>query len=315
MHIKKTLIIFVGLLLLSTTLVGGYTSVSGIRLPDTTVTLNVVDGTSSYFITTISGVPVDLDVTNGAYPGWCADFGKHIARSTNYLVTLYDSYDGASLPDWIQNENWGKVNWILNNKEGHLMMGIQFAVWYLLNGLDYNTNPYITPEQKADTSSILASASTHGGFIPQEGDIIAIVAVPVDTSIQCSFFELVIPPTGDEGLTPGYWKNHLSAWHTYSPTARVDSVFTIPSALNELSDDSLLNALQYNGGKYDIGAARILLRSAVAALLNAEHPDIDYPLSSSAIINDVNDTLTHGRTAMLNLAGVLDDYNNLGADL
>jgi len=31
------------------------------------------------------------------------------------------------------------------------------------------------------------------------------------------------------------------------------------------------------GGRGDIGAARILLRSAVGALLNAAHPDINTP--------------------------------------
>jgi hypothetical protein len=241
MSIKKPLIILVGLLLISTTLVGAYTSISGIHLPDVPVTLNVADGTTSYFVSTLSGVPAGNDVTNGQYLGWCADFGKHITRNTDYIVTLYDSYDTANLPNWIHNENWGKVNWILNNKEGHLMMGMQFAFWYLLNGLDFNTNPYITVEQKADTINILANASTHGGYVPQSGEIIAIVAVPENTSCQCSFIELVIPGNYG-GLTPGYWKNHLSAWHSYAPNTLVNSVFSNSSHYNGLNGNTLLDA-------------------------------------------------------------------------
>jgi len=96
----------------------------------------------------------------------------------------------------------------------------------------------------------------------------------------------------------------------------VSSVFTGVSHYSELTGDHLIDALQYQGGRGDIGAARILLRSAVGALLNAAHPDINYPLSPSIIIHDVNDALaSHDRDTMLDLKDVLDGYNNLGAEL
>jgi len=302
MDIKKPVIILVGLLLLSTTLVGAYISVSGINLPDVPVTLNAVDGTTSYFVITLSGVPAGHDVTNGVYTGWCADFGIHMPRNQNLIVTLYDSY--GPLPARAQDDDWDKVNWILNHDYGYSVMDIQQAFWYLINEKDISGYP--------QAQALVASAPD--GFTYEPGDIIAIVAVPESEDVQCSFIELVLSP-GNEGLTPGFWKNHLTAWHTYTPNARIDSVFTIPSGFNELADDTLLAALQYRGGHEDIDAARIMLRAAVAAILNAAHPDIDYPMTAAAIIADVNNALGENRATMLNLKDVLDGYNNLGADL
>ena len=77
MYTKKPIIILVGLLLISTTIV------VGIDLPSDPVTLNAVDGTTTYFDITLSGVPAGNDVTNGLYPGWCADFGIDMPRNTN----------------------------------------------------------------------------------------------------------------------------------------------------------------------------------------------------------------------------------------
>jgi hypothetical protein len=64
------------------------------------------------------------------------------------------------------------------------------------------------------------------------------------------------------------------------------------------------------------GAARNLFRHAVAALLNAKHPDVDYPLSSSTIVSRVNSALASGnKTTIENLKNELDRFNNLKATL
>jgi len=299
---KKIIGIFgIGLLLISTIMV------VGINLPDQPVTLNAVDGTTSYFMVTLSNVPADNDVTNGVYPGWCADRDVTMVRGVNHQVTLYDSYD-PSLPAAFQSPNWDKINWILNYKDAYSMQTIQDAFWYLLGDYAWSQISTITRE--------LVNQSQND-FTPEPGQILAIVAVPEtnESDCQCSFIEVTIPSDGDEGLTPGYWKNHLGSWYTYDPNATVASVFTLPSALSTLGSDTLLEALHYNGGNKDIGAARILLRAAVAALLNAAHPEIDYPMTEAAIIQEVNTALTQGRTAMLDCKDILDGFNNLGADL
>jgi hypothetical protein len=85
---------------------------------------------------------------------------------------------------------------------------------------------------------------------------------------------------------------------------------------NATPDDTLLDALRYHGGSGLPGAARILLRAAVAAVLNAQSPDINYPLSLVQIQTAVNNALASGdRDTMLNLASALDNDNNLGCPL
>jgi len=93
-------------------------------------------------------------------------------------------------------------------------------------------------------------------------------------------------------------------------------VFNVPGCVSELAGDSLLEALEYPGGNGTKGAARILLRAAVAAVLNAAHSDVDYPRTVGEVIDDVNRALaTCNRNTMLSLAKQLDRDNNEGCPL
>lgn len=126
------------------------------------------------------------------------------------------------------------------------------------------------------------------------------------------------PPGDETGCTPGYWKNHTDSWAGtgYSPGQTTGSVFSGASAFPSLASQSLLQSLQGGGGPGTLGAAKILLRAAVAALLNAAHPDIDYPRTTAEILMDVNSALTsNNRSTMLALASELDSDNNLGCPL
>ncbi len=126
------------------------------------------------------------------------------------------------------------------------------------------------------------------------------------------------PPGEDTGCTPGYWKNHTDSWAGtgYAPSQKVGSVFSGASAFPSLASKTLLQALQGGGGPGLDGAAKILLRAAVAALLNAAHSGVDYPRTTAEILADVNAALSSGnRNTMLNLATALDNDNNLGCPL
>jgi len=119
------------------------------------------------------------------------------------------------------------------------------------------------------------------------------------------------------GCSPGFWKNHLDAWGLtgYSPAGTVEDVFDVPDDYG-LDTDSLLTALQYRGGDDAAGGAEILLRAAVAALLNAAHPGVEYPRSGGDVTNSVNSALASGaRETMVALADELDFDNNLGCPL
>jgi hypothetical protein len=96
----------------------------------------------------------------------------------------------------------------------------------------------------------------------------------------------------------------------------VDSVFASAAAFPSLGSASLLDALSFGGGPGALGGARILLRAAVASLLNAAHPDVNFPSTIAEVIADVNAALASGdRSTMLALAGALDADNNLGCPL
>jgi hypothetical protein len=118
-----------------------------------------------------------------------------------------------------------------------------------------------------------------------------------------------------DGCTPGFWKNHLAAWGPtgYAPSDTVGSVFTGSSPYNT---NTLLQALKFDGGSGLLGAKRILLRVAVAAVLNASHPDVDYAFTEAEVIADVNAALASGsRATILALAAELDEANNAGCSL
>jgi hypothetical protein len=119
--------------------------------------------------------------------------------------------------------------------------------------------------------------------------------------------------TGNQGCTPGYWKTHTDAWADtkYAPTDTVGSVFTLPADLSSFSSETLLAALDGTGGPDLNGATEILLRAAVAGLLNASDPNVAYHGGVALIIKHVNAALaTEDRDTIIALATKLDAKNN-----
>ncbi len=124
------------------------------------------------------------------------------------------------------------------------------------------------------------------------------------------------PTPGTQGCTLGYWKNHLAFWPApYDPTDILGDVFALGPFVNlngdNVPNDSLLDALYYPGGPGPAGGAQILLKQAVAALLNAASGF--YPLTTAQVIGMVNSALATGnRSTMVTLASSLEKLNSLG---
>jgi hypothetical protein len=117
-------------------------------------------------------------------------------------------------------------------------------------------------------------------------------------------------PSGNEGCTPGYWKNHTGAWAGtgYTTSQTLESVFDVPDSLG-IDNVTLLQALGTGGG-----GVSALMRSAVAAILNAAHPSVDYPQTAAQTIAAVNAALASGNAATIeSLKNQLDGWNNLHA--
>ena len=101
------------------------------------------------------------------------------------------------------------------------------------------------------------------------------------TLVQEGHFECPPPPPPCGACTPGYWKNlrkHGDEWDLtpYSPGDDFDTTFSV-----DLFDpDITLDEAVHMGG----GGIKKLARHGTAALLNAAHPGVDYPLTVDQVI-------------------------------
>jgi hypothetical protein len=139
--------------------------------------------------------------------------------------------------------------------------------------------------------------------------------------------ECEIEELGQEGLTPGFWKANAEqwgagAWVSEDPTDSFNARFGTNVELKLSKDDSetdkgtsenptLYGALGALGG-----GENALARHCVAAKLNVENPDVDYPMSLDEVIEQCAEALNGGDKEAINeLKDTLDEYNNLGADI
>lgn len=99
-------------------------------------------------------------------------------------------------------------------------------------------------------------------------------------------------PPIPRGCTPGYWRQpqHFDDWPAgYSPSQSFTSVFPAGAGYSRLASKTLLQALEEGGGDEEA-----LGRHAVAALLNAAHPDVQFLYSEAEVKGIVNSALTGG---------------------
>ncbi len=112
------------------------------------------------------------------------------------------------------------------------------------------------------------------------------------------------PPGGDEGCTPGYWKNHTDSWVGYTTDQNYEAVFGVDASF----DKTLLGAAQQGGG-----GEKALGRHAVAALLNAANPGVDYAFTESEVIAMVQQAYASGDFE--GIKNTLEAENELGCPL
>lgn len=186
------LVTFGGILLLVTGLVQAAFAAPVINLPPGEVTVttgNTVWTCHSYFDVTLSNVPPGYDVKNGLYWAWCCDEDTYIDLNTPYQARLYSSYDPNNpFPD----EDWDKVNYILNHKKG-TCQDVQAAIWYFINHGGY---PSSDPAK-----NMVKDANANGeGFVPVPCNVVAVVVdiieQPGQNERQHIFIEVHVPSQG-----------------------------------------------------------------------------------------------------------------------
>lgn len=97
----------------------------------------------------------------------------------------------------------------------------------------------------------------------------------------------VTPPAGNEGCTPGYWKqpHHFDSWPAaYTPGMQFSAVFD-----NAFPGKTLVQVLSNGGGGLDA-----LGRHIVAALLNAGSSGVGFGMTTTQVINAFNGVFPGG---------------------
>jgi hypothetical protein len=128
-------------------------------------------------------------------------------------------------------------------------------------------------------------------------------------------------PGANHGCTLGFWKNHTglkkqdNAW----PSPYVPGVTTLGGAGfvgTGNQGTTMLDALSFGGGPSVQDAKNLLMQQAVAALLNAATPGMNYPLTVAQVLQQVNAALaTNNRDFILGLQSTLDADNSLEGPL
>lgn len=196
---------FVGIILLGLLTISGILPMIAVNavvwpnLPTSTVQLTVVYGTSSYFRSTLSGVPAGYDVKNGVYSGWCIERTTNMIRGVAHPVRLYSS---LTPPAVVSSIDWTAINYIINHKQGG-RMDVQGAIWHYTNGYTSLTTA---------AQAMINAADTNPTWNPATARILAIICLGEEsTGVQDTIIEIsrsLLP-----GLSPGYWKHNVKVYN------------------------------------------------------------------------------------------------------
>jgi len=117
--------------------------------------------------------------------------------------------------------------------------------------------------------------------------------------------DCTIEEQGDEGCTPGYWRqpHHYDSWVGYTPDQLFDSVFGVDAPGNMTLGDAV---------KVGGGGAYALMRHAVAALLNSTS-SINYAYETADVIDMVQDAFASGDYE--DVKDALEEENERGCPL
>lgn len=263
-------------------------------------------GTGSHSFTFADGNNAsNLDQLNGV----SLVVGYIDASNTNtYRVLIWDGLDFAQASSFAAGDNRVTAPVTFNHGAN---TSSRSAELYIINGGSTASLPDTVTVSNNPTISNSLDASS-GNLWDNDKHSINIPANAGTTTVQLN--SVLTAAAAPSACGHGYWKNHLEAWAGtgYSPNQTVGSVFSGANMFPSLASQTLLEALKNGGGSGTLGAAKILLRSAVAALLNSAKPGLNYPRTTAMVISDVNAALTsNNRTTMLNLADELDADNNL----
>jgi len=138
-----------------------------------------------YMDAIISGIAgTNWDLINGTYGSYCFDRLTNINVNTNYNMDVFSSLYPQYLPLYLQNEEWDRVNWLINHLDDYAWgwSDLQQVVWKIENsawtGAAYGGCAAIT----AVGTQMYNDAVAYGdGYVPLPGGWAAVCFVPTGT--------------------------------------------------------------------------------------------------------------------------------------
>ncbi len=289
-------------------------------------------------------------------PGWCVDAGTRIESGPNakFDGNVYISTSiPADAPVCVTERPWGEINWILNNWKGEYgWRDAQVAMWSVIHDYDFTgvSLGWFSGWNQNNVNALVTGANKNAGFEPGIDDLVAVALLSCGEFPGYDLTE--VPPwvknRGDAkqmviierpkkevptyaGCTPGYWRQPAyrnGVWSdadVYGPYDLVTNVFDLAfTGSNNLRGGNardwdamtLYDGLAGGGGPGVEGAQTILIRAAIASLLNAQHENVPFEYAPDTVIDMVNEALETGdRGQILELAEYLDKLNNRGCTL
>jgi hypothetical protein len=212
-------------------------------------------------------------------------------------------------------------SWVIHN-DGTVSCSAT-ATFLLTPGRNYSTSPLTSAVTGSVTVSIDPNVpcvapnnvytidevfTSNSGSGVDFGNGLLTVTQSVTVTVTCN-------NTALQGCSHGFWMNHAQVWPSaYAGDPEIGSVFTMDAAYAAISHKKFSEALAFTGGPTLVDMAGILMRDAVAGVLNAADPTINYPISTPAgVISDVNAALANGASASTVTAGrnILEAEKNI----
>ena len=289
------------------------------NLPESTVDFTLFWNEVSNSDVVLSGVPEGHDVSNETYLGWCVEMAVDVELEVLFEGRLFNLNEA---PTEFGGIDWNRILYILNHKQGG-RGDVQLAIWFFTD-----ENNDLSP---AAMAMVQAAIDEGANYVPQPGDIGAVLLLPANANIQVMIIEVPVPehdggggPGGGSGgedcpappRTIGYWKNHAAHLEEVLQLGSIDLGDFV------VSTPSQAVAVLRNANAKD---ARNMLRAQLlGTLLNLQNGSApegcgvnieDVVAEAVALLDEISTPISEGhpeRERALALKDLLDCFNNSG---
>ena len=159
------------------------------------------DAIDSYFNITIA----PDNSLSGDYDAWCVDLDTRLNDEDCFTGDVYSSYEILPEGKFEYPENFGAVNWLMNQtiigvdaggELGNYTFGdIQIAIWKLIDGNVCSACSNTGPKNFERVDILVAMSLVHTDFVPSCGEDVVIIIVPNDG--KQPIFITIPAPCGD----------------------------------------------------------------------------------------------------------------------